>query len=87
MRISGWRNAYSVRGVNRTWSTSSALTSPSSTGSTASAVSSSGVKRDPTTAAAFSARLAAGSRRSIRAAMAACNVGGTVTSAMFVRDV
>ena len=32
------------------------------------------------TAAAFSARFAAGSRRSMRAAITACNVLGTLTS-------
>ena len=38
----------------------------------------SGVNRDPITAAAFSVRLAAGSRRSMRAAITACNVRGHV---------
>ena len=41
----------------------------------------SGVNRDPMTAAAFSVRLAAGSRRSMRAAITACSVLGTWTSA------
>ena len=41
----------------------------------------SGVKRDPITAAAFRVRLAAGSRRSMRAAITACSVRGTWTSA------
>ena len=39
------------------------------------------LNRDPITAAAFSVRLAAGSRRSMRAAITACNVLGTLTSA------
>ena len=38
------------------------------------------VKREPMTAAAFSVCLAAGSRRSMRAAMVACTVAGTLTS-------
>ena len=38
----------------------------------------SGVNRDPMTAAAFSARLAAGSRRSMRAAITACKRAGHV---------
>ena len=38
----------------------------------------SGVKREPITAAAFRVRLAAGSRRSMRAAITACNVRGHV---------
>ena len=55
-------------------------------GIVAHAVSSSGVKREPMTAAAFNVCLASGRSRSMRAAMVACNVAGTLTSATSVID-
>ena len=39
------------------------------------------LNREPMTAAALSVRLAVGSSRSMRAAMVACSVAGTLTSA------
>ena len=39
------------------------------------------LNREPITAAAFNVRLAVGSSRSMRAAMVACSVAGTLTSA------
>ena len=39
------------------------------------------LNREPMTAAALNVRLAAGSSRSMRAAMVACTVAGTLTSA------
>ena len=44
------------------------------------------LNREPMTAAALKVRLAAGSRRSMRAAMVACNVAGTLTSATSAVD-
>ena len=43
------------------------------------------LNREPMTAAALSVRFAFGSSRSMRAAMAACNVAGTLTSASLSR--
>ena len=44
------------------------------------------LKRDPMTAAALSVRFASGSSRSMRAAIVACNVAGTLTSATSADD-
>ena len=44
------------------------------------------LNREPMTAAALKVRLAAGSSRSMRAAMVACNVAGTLTSAASAVD-
>ena len=44
------------------------------------------LNREPMTAAALSVRLAFGSSRSMRAAMVACNVAGTLTSATSAVD-
>ena len=51
-----------------------------------SAVSRSRLNREPITAAALSVRLAVGSSRSMRAAMVACRVAGTLTSATSAVD-
>ena len=51
-----------------------------------SAASSSASKRAPITDAAFTVRLAGVVSRSIRAAMAACTVTGTLTSATSARQ-
>ena len=58
-----------------------AATKSSTTGSTPRVSSRSWLNREPITAAALKVRLAAGSRRSMRAAMVACKVAGTLTSA------
>ena len=44
------------------------------------------LNREPTTAAALNVRFAFGSRRSMRAAMVACSVAGTLTSAASAVD-
>jgi hypothetical protein len=56
------------------------------TGSIPSTVSTSRSNREPITAAALNVRLASGSRRSMRAAMVACSVAGTLTSATSAAD-
>ena len=48
--------------------------------------SSSRLNREPMTAAALKVRLTAGSSRSMRAAMVACNVAGTLTSLTSAAD-
>ena len=63
-----------------------AATRSSTTGSMPSVVSRSRLNREPMTAAALKVRLAAGSSRSMRAAMVACKVAGTLTSATSAVD-
>ena len=61
-------------------------TKSSRTGSTPSVSSRSRLNREPMTAAALKVRLAFGSSRSMRAAMVACKVAGTLTSAISAVD-
>ena len=63
-----------------------AATRSATTGSTPSSVNRSRLNRDPMTAAALNVRFASGGSRSMRAAMVACNVAGTLTSATSAVD-
>ena len=86
MRISGCRKTYSAFGVNLTWSMSSAWINCGRAVSPTSVAGSSPSNCDPITDAAFKVRFAIASNRSMRAAMAACNVAGTVASAAAPSD-
>ena len=77
----GWWNAYSGRRVNLTWPMSSAARKSRDDRCDAQPVGRSGLNRVPTDGRRVSVRFALGSSRSMRAAIVACNVAGTLMSA------